>query len=171
MAKTKWNLTVLGPSRSFWVLLGLRFVFADLLTAKAAKNKKKQRKCKWENIFANQLGSVSDIGCMWWLMKCQTWTVEGIRFAIFYGYGCTTLCSKLSKKWQVTINFKFMALEDLDMLVEMQVQCGGGVNLIIRPWHVSHHAWRVLNLKCLPQERDHHHPASFTCRNEDFLVS
>ena len=26
----------------------------------------------------------------------------------------------------------------------------------------SHHAWRVLNLKCLTQERDHQHPASFT---------
>ena len=26
----------------------------------------------------------------------------------------------------------------------------------------AHHAWRVLNLKCLTQERDHHHPASFT---------
>ena len=26
----------------------------------------------------------------------------------------------------------------------------------------THHAWRVLNLKCLTQERGHQHPASFT---------
>ena len=28
---------------------------------------------------------------------------------------------------------------------------------------IPHHAWRVLNLKCHVQERDHHQPASFTC--------
>merc|ERR1739836_186086 len=55
-------------------------------------------------------------------------------------------------------------------IADLQALTPGRVKKITL-YNISHHAWRVLNLKCLTQERDYQHPASFTWWSWNLLVS